>query len=91
MDKEDQGLNKTITKFTYHKVNYEIDLVPQEPKYTYRVFEVNMPVGVEQKDYKYITDFYYKFIIQFRTRSTSKLELRAKAKKKLGYETNKNK
>jgi len=85
MDKQDQGLNKTITKFTYHKVNYEIDLVPQEAKYTYRIFEVNMlkPVGVEQEDYKFIT--------QFRTRSTSKLELRAKAKKKLGYETNKNK
>ena len=85
MDKQDQGLNKTITKFTYHKVNYEIDLVPQEPKYTYRIFEVNMlkPVGVEQEDYKFIT--------QFRTNSTSKLELRAKAKKKLGYETNKNK
>ena len=49
MDKEDQGLNKTITKFTYHKVNYEIDLVPQEPKYTYRVFEVIKPVARNSK------------------------------------------
>ena len=82
MDKQDNGLNKTITKFTYHKVNYEIDLVPQEAKYTYRVFEVIKPVGEELKE---------TFITQFRTNSTSKLELRAKAKKKLGYETNKNK
>ena len=91
MDKQDNGLNILKTKFTKDNKYYEIDLVPQEPKYTYRVFEVNMPVGVEQKDYKYITDFYYKFLTQFRTRSTSKLELRAKAKKKLRYETNKNK
>ena len=75
MDKEDQGLNKTITKFTYHKVNYEIDLVPQEPKYTYRVFEVIKPVGEELKE---------TFITQFRTmKKCTATEIRNKAKAKV--------
>jgi len=82
MDKQDNGLNILKTKFTKDNEYYEIDLVPQEPKYTYRVFEVIKPVGEELKE---------TFITQFRTNSTSKLELRAKAKKKLRYETNKNK
>ena len=82
MDKQDNGLNILKTKFTKDNEYYEIDLVPQEAKYTYRVFEVIKPVGEELKE---------TFITQFCTRSTSKLELRAKAKKKLRYETNKNK
>ena len=66
----DNGLNVLKTKFTKDREYYEVDYVPQEHKYTYRIFLITL----ERET----------FMKQFRTmKKCTATEIRNKAKLKV--------